>query len=134
MKQLKQQDAEASGRHKNNRSNRGNSTIRVCRSEVDSSRSDETKHTTSALRRHHEQASVQGLSSTPTPGEEEKQADRRISTGTNLAQMSRAGVVDAILEVGRRRNSLFGELRSALVSGNDSTAIGVARQLCGLAA
>jgi hypothetical protein len=52
----------------------------------------------------------------------------------SVPQMSLSGVVDAILEVGNQRKLLFGQMRSALVSGNNSEALGFARQLCGLAA
>jgi hypothetical protein len=43
-----------------------------------------------------------------------------------------SGIVDAILEVGRQRNSLLSQLRSALQSGQDDVALVLARQLCGI--
>jgi hypothetical protein len=46
--------------------------------------------------------------------------------------VSVSGVVDAILEVGRQRNVLLVRLRSALQSGDNTQALNLARQLCGL--
>jgi hypothetical protein len=43
-----------------------------------------------------------------------------------------SGVIDAILEVGQQRKALLVQLRAALQSGNDSGALELARQLCGL--
>jgi len=43
-----------------------------------------------------------------------------------------SGVVDAILEVSRQRKSLLDRLRAALQSGDDTVALELARQLCGL--
>ena len=43
-----------------------------------------------------------------------------------------SGLVDAILEVGRQRNLLLAELRTALESGREREALNVARRLCGL--
>ena len=43
-----------------------------------------------------------------------------------------AGVVDAILEVGRQRRTLLENLRAALESGDEPKALRFARQLCGL--
>lgn len=43
-----------------------------------------------------------------------------------------SGVVDAILEVGRQRNLLLTQLRSALESGAEREALILARRLCGL--
>jgi hypothetical protein len=43
-----------------------------------------------------------------------------------------AGVVDAILKVGRERNALLDKMRAALEKGNDCHALNLARQLCGL--
>jgi hypothetical protein len=42
------------------------------------------------------------------------------------------GVIDAILEVGRQRKGVLDKLRMALESGDDSGALELARQLCGL--
>lgn len=42
------------------------------------------------------------------------------------------GTVDAILEVGRQRKFVLNQLRVALQSGDDSQALNLARQLCGL--
>jgi hypothetical protein len=46
--------------------------------------------------------------------------------------VSVSGVVDAILEVGRQRNVLLVRLRAALQSGDNTQALNLARQLCGL--
>lgn len=43
-----------------------------------------------------------------------------------------SGVVDAILEVGRQRNMLLAQLRTALESGNEKEALVLAGRLCGL--
>jgi hypothetical protein len=43
-----------------------------------------------------------------------------------------SGVADAILEVGRQRNTLLTHLRIALESGNEREALNLARRLCGL--
>ena len=45
---------------------------------------------------------------------------------------SMASVVDAILEVGRQRTALLEKMRSALESGDDTSALFHARELCGL--
>jgi hypothetical protein len=45
-----------------------------------------------------------------------------------------SGIVDAILEVGSRRMVIMCQLKSALLAENDSEALGLARQLCGLGA
>jgi hypothetical protein len=49
-----------------------------------------------------------------------------------ISEPNTSGIVDAILEVGRQRAALLGQLRSALESGDDSKALNLARQLCGL--
>ena len=49
-----------------------------------------------------------------------------------ISEPNTSGIVDAILEVGRQRVALLGQLRSALESGDDSKALNLARQLCGL--
>jgi hypothetical protein len=67
------------------------------------------------------------------PTGDEEDAGNTIATARTLRQMPLTGVVDAILEVGNQRKAILGRLRSALVCGNDSEAIGFARQLCGLA-
>lgn len=43
-----------------------------------------------------------------------------------------SGVVDAVLEVGRQRKAVLDKMRAALQSGDDSGALKLARQLCGL--
>ena len=43
-----------------------------------------------------------------------------------------SGIVDAILAVGRQRNVLLVRLRVALQSGDNTQALNLARQLCGL--
>jgi hypothetical protein len=45
---------------------------------------------------------------------------------------SLSGVVDAILEVGRQRDTLLMQLRAALESGREKDALVLARRLCGL--
>jgi hypothetical protein len=49
-----------------------------------------------------------------------------------ISEPNMAGVVDAILEVGRQRGALLEQLRAALQSGDDTKALNLARQLCGL--
>lgn len=44
------------------------------------------------------------------------------------------GAVDAILAVGNERKGILRQMRSALISGHDSEALGLARRLCGLTA
>jgi len=66
--------------------------------------------------------------------EEAKEAVHTISAIPEVPEMSLSGVVDAIQEVGRQRKSLMDQLRSALLSGHDPAALGLARQLCGLPA
>jgi len=46
--------------------------------------------------------------------------------------MNTAGVIEAILEVGRQRKAVLDRLRMALESGNNARALKLARQLCGL--
>ena len=67
------------------------------------------------------------------PNGDEEDIGNTISTAKTFRQMSLTGVVDAILEVGNQRKAILGRLRSALVCGKDSEAIGFAKQLCGLA-
>jgi len=43
-----------------------------------------------------------------------------------------SGIVDAILEIGRQRNTLLSYLRIALESGKEREALNLARRLCGL--
>ena len=43
-----------------------------------------------------------------------------------------SGVVEAIVRVGRERNSLLERMRLALESGDENTALMFARQLCGI--
>jgi hypothetical protein len=49
-----------------------------------------------------------------------------------ISEHNTAGIVDAILEVGKQRAILLGKLRAVLESGDDSKALLLARQLCGL--
>lgn len=49
-----------------------------------------------------------------------------------ISEPNTAGIVDAILEVGRQRAALLEELRAALESRDDSKALQLARRLCGL--
>ena len=89
---------------------------------------------TTALKRHHSAAKPVGLSYGAQPGTDTDEIVPTFSMPRDVPQMSFSGVVDAILEVSKQRKSLLGQLRSALLSGNDSDALGFARQLCGLAA
>ncbi len=43
-----------------------------------------------------------------------------------------SGIVDAILDVGRQRNALLAQLRSALESGAEKEALILAKRLCGV--
>jgi hypothetical protein len=57
------------------------------------------------------------------------------STTTANAEQSTpsvSGIVDAIITVGRQRNELLANLRSALESSQTEKAISLARRLCGL--
>jgi len=49
-----------------------------------------------------------------------------------ISEHNTAGIVDAILEVGKQRAALLEKLRAALESGDDPKALLLARQLCGL--
>ena len=42
------------------------------------------------------------------------------------------GLIDAALEISRERREILMKLREALDSGDESRALGLARQLCGL--
>jgi hypothetical protein len=55
--------------------------------------------------------------------------DKEVSV---ISESNTAGIVDAILEVGRQRAALLEDLRSALQCGNEPKALHLARQLCGL--
>ncbi|HUN83888.1 MAG TPA: hypothetical protein VMU48_05880 [Terracidiphilus sp.] len=48
--------------------------------------------------------------------------------------ISLSGIVEAILEVGRQRKSILEQMRAALLSGDNATALRFARQMCGLPA
>jgi hypothetical protein len=58
-----------------------------------------------------------------------KQKSRVSDTGPSPNMQ---GVIDAVLEVGRQRKAVLTQLRAALQSGNDSGALELARQLCGM--
>jgi hypothetical protein len=58
-----------------------------------------------------------------------KQKTRASETGDSS---NISGAVDAILEVGRQRKAVLDHLRAALQSGDDSQALDLARELCGL--
>jgi hypothetical protein len=45
---------------------------------------------------------------------------------------SLSGIVDAILEVGLERQGILDQLRAALVSADNESALKLARKLCGL--
>lgn len=75
-----------------------------------------------------------GLNSGAPPQVALKEVGPEVSMARDVRQISLSGVVDAILEVGKQRKSLMDQLHSALVSNNDSEALGFARHLCGLAA
>ncbi len=47
-------------------------------------------------------------------------------------QPSVSGIVDAILEIGRQRNALLVQLRTALELGQEREALSLSRRLCGL--
>jgi hypothetical protein len=53
-------------------------------------------------------------------------------TTPGLQPTSFNGIVDAILEVSRQRNSLLSQIRIALECGQNDQALALARQLCGL--
>ena len=59
---------------------------------------------------------------------------RHDKNGTAVAvqPISLTGIVDAILEVGRQRNSLLSQMQTALQSGQNDQVLALARQLCGL--
>ena len=61
-------------------------------------------------------------------------AVRHDKNGTAVAvqPISFTGIVDAIIEVGRQRNTLLCQMRSALQSGQNDVVLALARQLCGL--
>lgn len=66
------------------------------------------------------------------PDAKQAPADCTIEPAGEAPTISMSGIVDAILEVGRQRNSLLHQLRTALQSGRDDEALSVARQLCGM--
>jgi hypothetical protein len=51
--------------------------------------------------------------------------DRKLGQGFS-------GVVEAVLQVGRQRNSILELMRVALESGDEKKALTLARQLCGI--
>jgi hypothetical protein len=57
---------------------------------------------------------------------------RMCGNGSAMIAETKTGVVDAILEVGRQRKAVLDQLRAALQSGDNSQALNLARQLCGL--
>jgi hypothetical protein len=61
------------------------------------------------------------------PKSEYPAAPDRAHTGASVS-----GVVNAILEVGHERSALLAKLRSALQSGDNTQALNLARQFCGL--
>ena len=65
--------------------------------------------------------------------EQHSVASAQFSHGSGIPfPSSFSGVVEAILSVGSQRRSLLAALRSALLSGNVTEALLLARQLCGL--
>jgi hypothetical protein len=54
------------------------------------------------------------------------------SSANGAGPLNITGAVNAILEVGRQRKVVLNQLRAALQSGDDSQALDLARQLCGL--
>jgi len=68
-------------------------------------------------------------------------AAKSLSNGRNTAfaavvlapKGSLSGVLDAILDVGKKRDAQLRDLRIALISGKDDEALKLARELCGLA-
>jgi hypothetical protein len=61
-----------------------------------------------------------------------KPVTSKVSVDSEYDGHSISGIVDAILEVGRQRNTLLAELRIALESGKEKEALNFARRLCGL--
>lgn len=51
---------------------------------------------------------------------------------TRDASGSRAGVIEAALEIGRKRRKTLARMRAALEQGNDAGARKLARELCGM--
>ena len=86
------------------------------------------------IKNHHSPAKPMRLNSVTSPEADMQEVEPTVSMARDVRQMSLSGVLDAILEVSKQRTSLMGQLRSALVSGNDSEALGFARRLCGLSA
>ncbi len=66
------------------------------------------------------------------PNARQEAVDRTMEPAANAPTISMSGIVDAVLEVGKQRNALLSELRTALQSGQDDEALAVARQLCGM--
>jgi hypothetical protein len=66
------------------------------------------------------------------PVNRQEATDRLGEPIADTQTISMSGIVDSILEVGRQRNSLLAQLRTALQSGQDDQALAVARQLCGM--
>jgi len=74
-------------------------------------------------------ASTEAVSVPPTPYSRSEPSG---NAELVAAPIVTSGIVDAILEVSRQRNSLLSRLRNALQSGNDTEALQLAGQLCGL--
>lgn len=66
----------------------------------------------------------------PDPAINSKNCER--SPSTELPPEGIAGLVDAVIEIGRERAALLGDMKMALMRRDDSTALRLARRLCGL--
>ena len=128
-----EQIGEASGREKSNPSGERNRFKSASGRGLAAPRSARGNQLTS-IKSHHSPAKLVRLNSVTAPEAEMEQTEPTFSMARDVRQMSRSGVLDAILEVSKQRTSLLGQLRSALLSGNDSEALGFARRLCGLPA
>lgn len=133
MIRLEKQTAEPSARHKSNPTNVKNRSQVASRRGLTPTRSEADKHLTT-VKRHHSPRMSAGLNSGAAQQIDREEAGPAVSMATDDRQMSYSGIVDAILHVSRQRKSLLDQLRAALLSGDDSEALGFARHLCGLAA
>jgi hypothetical protein len=57
---------------------------------------------------------------------------RRTEPSANSEDGTLSGVLDAALEIARRRRDTLAQLRAALEAGNQEQAITLAKELCGL--
>jgi hypothetical protein len=66
----------------------------------------------------------------PSPAKKSATSAAPVDSGHEGHSIS--GIVDAILEVGVERQGILDQLRAALVSANNESALKLARKLCGL--